>query len=61
MAENGEYGKEIISYLEEKKISWVCWVFDPLWNPNLLVSWDGFKLSEGGEFFKKALQQPQGK
>jgi len=59
MAENGEYGKEIITYLEKKKISWVCWVFDPLWNPNLLESWDGFKLSESGEFFKKELQHPE--
>jgi hypothetical protein len=57
MEENGEYGKEIIQYLESKGISWVCWVFDPLWQPNLIESWDTFKLTESGEFFKQSLQQ----
>jgi endoglucanase len=56
-ADNNEYGKEIISYLESKRISWVCWAFDPLWKPNLLQSWDTFKLTESGEFFRKALRQ----
>jgi endoglucanase len=56
MAENGEYGKEIIQYLESKGISWVCWVFDPLWQPNLIESWDTFKPTESGEFFRQALQ-----
>jgi hypothetical protein len=57
IADNGEYGKEIISYLESKGMSWVCWVFDPLWAPNLLQSWDTFKLTESGEFFKQALSR----
>jgi endoglucanase len=53
--DNLEYGKEIISYLEDKGISWICWVFDPVWKPNLLESWDGFKLTESGDFFNQAL------
>jgi endoglucanase len=57
LADNGEYGNEIISYLEKKGISWVCWVFDPLWTPRLLQSWDTFKLTESGEFFKQALNR----
>jgi endoglucanase len=56
-ADNSEYGKEIISYLERKGISWVCWVFDPLWAPRLLQSWETFKLTESGEFFKQALMR----
>jgi aryl-phospho-beta-D-glucosidase BglC (GH1 family) len=55
MAENGEYGKAIIKYLESNHISWICWIFDPEWYPRMLESWD-FKLSESGEFFKQALQ-----
>ncbi|RPI04558.1 MAG: glycoside hydrolase family 5 protein [Ignavibacteriae bacterium] len=55
LADNGEYGNEIISYLESKGISWVCWIFDPLWKPNLLQSWENFTLTESGEFFKQAL------
>ncbi|MDZ7292209.1 MAG: glycoside hydrolase family 5 protein [candidate division KSB1 bacterium] len=56
LAENGEYGKAIISYLENKGIGWVGWVFDPEWHPALFESWDTYKLTESGEFFKQALQ-----
>jgi len=55
--DNGEYGKEIISYLEERGISWVCWVFDPEWQPRLVESWSPFKLTKSGEYFKQAMQQ----
>ena len=51
-----EYGKEIITYLEERGMSWVCWVFDPEWRPNLIESWDTFKPTRSGEFFRKALR-----
>ena len=54
---SSEYGKAILSYLENKKMSWMCWVFDPEWYPRILESWDTFKLTEGGEFFKHALRQ----
>lgn len=56
MADNGEYGNAIINYLETKGISWICWVFDPHWYPSLIESWDTFKLTESGEFFKQAMQ-----
>jgi endoglucanase len=55
MEDNGDYGRRIIKYLESKGISWVCWVFDPLWGPSLLQSWDNYKLTEAGEFFKQAM------
>ncbi len=54
--ENGEYGQAIIKYLEDKGISWAVWVFDAEWYPPLITSWDTFKLSESGQFFKKAMQ-----
>ncbi len=51
------YGNRIIKYCESKGISWMCWVFDPQWGPNMLRSWgnETYELTEGGEFFKKAL------
>lgn len=60
MAENGEYGKAIIDYLEGKGISWIAWVFDPDWYPRMLVSWDTYALTESGEFFRQAMQQNAG-
>jgi hypothetical protein len=49
------YGNRIIRYLEGKGISWTYWAFDPEWGPRLLESWDPYKLTESGEFFKKAM------
>ncbi len=54
MADNREYGKAIIEYLEGKRISWIAWIFDPDWYPRMLTSWEGYALSESGEFFKQA-------
>jgi len=54
--QNNEYGKAIVKYLEGKKISWMCWLFDPDWPPCLLRSWEGYALSESGVFFKEAMQ-----
>ena len=56
MADNGEYGKAIIKYLEGKGIGWIAWVFDPEWSPRMLQSWDTYRLTECGEFFKRAMQ-----
>lgn len=56
MEENGDYGKAIISYLEGKGISWVAWVFDPEWYPRMFKSWDTYKLTESGEFFRQAMK-----
>jgi uncharacterized membrane protein len=51
-----DYGKRIITYLEGKGISWTAWVFDPEWYPKMFESWDTYKLTECGEFFKQAMQ-----
>ena len=60
LKDNDDYGKEIVSYLEKKGMSWMCWVFDPRWQPPMLKSWDGYVLSEEGEFFKAALHRKIG-
>lgn len=49
------YGNRIVGYLEGRGISWICWVYDAEWGPQLLKSWDKYELTESGEFFKKAL------
>jgi hypothetical protein len=54
--DNGDYGYQIINFLESRGISWITWVYDPDWYPSLIESWDTFRLSESGEFFKKAMQ-----
>jgi hypothetical protein len=61
MKDNGEYGKAIINYLEGKGISWVAWVFDPEWYPRMFESWDTYKLTESGQFFKDAMHGKTGK
>ncbi len=53
-----QYGDRITRYLEERGISWVAWVFDPKWEPPMLKSFDGFKLTDDGEYFRMALQRP---
>jgi endoglucanase len=60
LADNGEYGEAITSYLEGKGIGWVGWIVDPHWTPSIVKSWDTFALTECGEFFKKALQRKPG-
>jgi hypothetical protein len=46
--------------LESKGISWCAWVFDPEWQPRMFESWDTYKLTGSGEFFKKAMQKTLG-
>jgi endoglucanase len=53
-AEN--YGQRITSYLEKNNISWVAWVYDPEWWPQMIKSWN-YDLTPTGEFFKSAMQK----
>lgn len=54
------YGEAITAYTAEKGISWVVWVFDPRWAPPLFSDWN-FTPSRQGRYFKKALQEANGK
>jgi hypothetical protein len=45
------YGEAIIGYFEKKGISWVAWVFDPDWSPQLITGWD-FEPTRQGRFFR---------
>ncbi len=59
--DNGNYGTAIIGFLKSHGISWTAWVFDPEWFPPLIQSWDPYKLTESGKFFKEAMQGNPGK
>jgi endoglucanase len=52
------YPERITTFLEARGISWVAWVFDPEWWPQLLKKWDGFELTREGQAFKAALHRP---
>lgn len=49
-----EYGKTIVNYFNKKGISWVAWVFDPQWSPQLIHNWD-YEPTWQGEFFKNKM------
>jgi len=49
------YAYQIIQYLENRHISWTAWVYDPEWGPNMLKSWNGYELTEMGNYFKNAM------
>jgi endoglucanase len=52
------YANIITSYLESKGISWMAWVFDPDWGPSMFESWETYKLTGCGEYFKNAMHKP---
>ncbi len=49
-----EYGRTLMRYFNEKGISWVAWVFDPVWSPQLILDWD-YTPSRSGQFFKDVM------
>ena len=50
------YGEAIINYFNKKGISWVAWVFDPDWSPQLIKNWD-YEPTMQGTFFKNKLTE----
>jgi endoglucanase len=56
--DENHYATVITNYLEGKGISWLAWVFDPDWGPPMIESWDTYKLTGCGEFFKEAMHKP---
>lgn len=54
------YGDAITAYCAERGISWVAWVFDPRWAPSMFSDWN-FTPTRQGLFFKKALQEANGR
>ncbi len=50
------YGEAIIDFFEERGISWVAWVFDPQWSPQLIEDWD-FNPTVQGRFFRQKMME----
>lgn len=50
------YGEAIIDFFEQRGISWVAWVFDPEWSPQLIESWD-FTPTPQGRFFRRKMME----
>ena len=52
---DGKYGPRIIDFMAERGISWIAWVFDPEWSPQLIQNWQ-YEPTEQGIFFQQVLQ-----
>lgn len=52
--DDGSYGKRITDYLGSKGISWVAWVFDPDWSPQMIEDWD-YKPTMQGKHFREVM------
>lgn len=50
-----QYGKAITAYCDAREISYVAWVFDPLWSPMLFSDWN-YTPTTQGKFFKEHFQ-----
>ena len=54
--DDGTYGPNVVSFMEERGISWTAWCFDPAWSPTMISDWD-FTPTEQGRFFKEVMQR----
>lgn len=52
--DDGSYGKRITDYFAERKISWVAWVFDPDWSPQMIKGWN-YEPTMQGEHFREVM------
>ena len=52
----GEYGPNLVRYMERKGVSWTVWNFDVDWSPVMIEDWD-FTPSEQGRFFRDVMQR----
>ncbi|MCV2370460.1 glycoside hydrolase family 5 protein [Roseateles oligotrophus] len=48
--DDGSYGPRISNYLGSKGISWVAWVFDPDWAPQMIKDWSYEATLQGRHF-----------
>jgi lysophospholipase L1-like esterase len=53
---DGSYGPNLVTFLEERHISWTAWNFDTDWSPTLISDWS-FTPTEQGRFFRNVLQR----
>ncbi|WP_066831552.1 glycoside hydrolase family 5 protein [Rufibacter ruber] len=53
--DDGKYGPSIMNYFHKKGISWVVWVFDPVWVPQMIKNWE-YEPTDQGKFFREVMQ-----
>ena len=51
---DGTYGPNLVSFMEQRGISWTVWNFDPDWSPTMISDWD-FTPTEQGKFFRDVM------
>lgn len=51
---DGSYGPNIVTFMEDRHISWMVWNFDPEWGPTMIKDWD-FTPTSQGRFFKEVM------
>lgn len=51
-----DYGRRIVDFMEERGISWVAWVFDPAWSPQMIEDWE-FTPTPQGRFFREKMRE----
>lgn len=54
--DDGSYGPRITQYMAKKGISWVAWVFDPDWAPQLIQDWT-YAPTLQGQHFRQEMQK----
>lgn len=55
LLDDGIYGPTLMNYFHKKGISWMVWVFDPYWVPQMITNWD-YEPSPQGKFFRDVMQ-----
>jgi len=50
------FGNAIIDFFEKKGVSWLAWVFDPEWSPQLINNWT-FDPTHQGKFFRMKITE----
>ena len=53
--DDGSYGPRITEYFDKKGVSWVAWVFDTDWSPQLIEDWN-YTPTLQGKHFKQEMQ-----
>lgn len=48
---DGSYGPNLVSFMNERGISWTVWNFDVDWSPTMISDWD-YTPTEQGAFFR---------
>lgn len=50
------YGEALITFFEQRGISWTAWVFDASWSPQLLENWN-YEPTRQGRFFRRKMEE----